>query len=40
MVMERYDVSAIRAFDMIRKLSQDWNITAAELARTIANRSD
>ncbi|XWO29104.1 GAF and ANTAR domain-containing protein [Rhodococcus sp. BGS-1C] len=39
-VMERYDVSAIRAFDMIRKLSQDWNITVAELARTIANRSD
>lgn len=38
-VMERYNVSATQAFEMIRKLSQDWNVTVAELARTIADRA-
>lgn len=39
-VMERYDVSAVQAFEMMRTLSQDWNVSVAELARTIANRDD
>lgn len=39
-VMERYDVSAVQAFEMMRKLSQDWNVSVAELARSIANRND
>lgn len=37
-VMERYDVSATRAFEMINKLSHDWNVPVAELARTITAR--
>lgn len=39
-VMERYDVSATRAFEMINKLSHDWNIPVAELARTITARDN
>lgn len=38
-IMERYDVSATQAFEMIRQLSQDWNVTVSELARNIADRS-
>ncbi|OLT34611.1 hypothetical protein BJF84_17580 [Rhodococcus sp. CUA-806] len=39
-IMERYDVTAARAFEMVRTLSQDWNISVAELADTIARRED
>lgn len=39
-LMERYDLSATRAFEMIRKLSQDWNIPVSELSRTIATREN
>ncbi len=38
-VMERYDVSATQAFEMMRTLSQDWQVTVAELAATIARRN-
>jgi GAF domain-containing protein len=39
-LMERYDVSATRAFEMIKTLSQDWNIPVTELSRTIATREN
>ncbi|GAA2060122.1 GAF and ANTAR domain-containing protein [Williamsia deligens] len=34
-VMERFDVDAVRAWDLIRKLSQDTNIRVADVARQL-----
>lgn len=39
-VMERYGVTATRAFEMINKLSHDWNVPVAELARTITAKEN
>ena len=40
-IMERYDVDAVRAFELLRKLSQDTNIRLTEVAdRIVARRAD
>ncbi|ORV10944.1 GAF and ANTAR domain-containing protein [Mycobacterium celatum] len=36
-IMERYNVDALRAFEMLRKLSQDTNVKLAELAQRVVN---
>jgi GAF domain-containing protein len=40
-LMERYDIDAVGAFDMLRKLSQQMNVRLAEVAqRVVDTRSD
>ncbi|MGA9873366.1 MAG: GAF and ANTAR domain-containing protein [Rhodococcus sp. (in: high G+C Gram-positive bacteria)] len=38
MIMERYDIDAVRAFELLSKLSQDVNLSVADLARDIVER--
>ncbi|WP_258957190.1 GAF and ANTAR domain-containing protein [Rhodococcus globerulus] len=38
MIMERFDVDAIAAFQMLRTLSQEMNVSVLELARRVAFR--
>jgi AmiR/NasT family two-component response regulator len=35
--MERFDVDAMRAFDMLRELSQTMNIRLAEIAQRVVD---
>ena len=35
MIMERYDVDAVAAFDLLRKLSQDSNIPLVRVAERL-----
>ncbi|ORI27063.1 GAF and ANTAR domain-containing protein [Rhodococcus sp. 1168] len=37
-IMERYGIDAVQAFDLLSKLSQDWNIGVAELAGRVTQR--
>ena len=40
-IMERYNIDAVGAFDMLRRLSQDMNVRLAEIAqRVIDTRGD
>lgn len=39
MMMERYGVDAIQAFDLLRKLSQDSNVPLVEIAKEIVGKS-
>ena len=34
-IMERFDVDAVRAFEMLRRLSQDSNTPVADVARRL-----
>jgi AmiR/NasT family two-component response regulator len=36
-LMERFDVDAMRAFDMLRELSQTMNIRLAEIAQRVVD---
>ncbi|MFZ2178081.1 MAG: GAF and ANTAR domain-containing protein [Rhodococcus sp. (in: high G+C Gram-positive bacteria)] len=36
-VMERYGVDAVRAFELLSRLSQEWNIPVAEIARRVVS---
>ncbi|ORI13882.1 hypothetical protein BJD99_12290 [Rhodococcus sp. 1163] len=38
MIMERYGIDAVQAFDLLSRLSQDWNIGVAELAGRVTLR--
>jgi AmiR/NasT family two-component response regulator len=38
MIMERFDVDAVRAFELLTKLSQNSNIRLAEVAEEIVSR--
>lgn len=38
MIMERYGIDAVQAFDLLSRLSQDWNIGVAELAGRVTQR--
>lgn len=40
MIMERYDINAIQAFNMVKQLSQDWNVSVVDLAKRIVYRED
>jgi GAF domain-containing protein len=40
MIMERYGVNAVQAFDMLRKLSQDSNTPVAEVAADVVKQAD
>jgi AmiR/NasT family two-component response regulator len=35
MIMERFDVDAVRAFEMLRALSQSSNVKLAEVAQQV-----
>ena len=37
-LMERYDIDSVQAFELIRQLSQERNTKVVELARSIAQR--
>jgi GAF domain-containing protein len=39
MIMERYNIGAIQAFDMLRKLSQDSNVPLARIAQELIEKS-
>jgi GAF domain-containing protein len=39
MIMERYNIGAIQAFDMLRKLSQDSNVPLARIAEELIEKS-
>ena len=39
MIMERYGIGAIQAFEMLKKLSQDDNVRLAESAREWAEQN-
>lgn len=39
MIMERYDIDAAQAFQLLKRLSQNMNIPVAELARRLTDRS-
>jgi GAF domain-containing protein len=39
MVMERYNIGAIQAFDMLKKLSQDSNVPLARIAEELTEKS-
>ncbi|MBV8966626.1 MAG: GAF and ANTAR domain-containing protein [Mycobacteriaceae bacterium] len=39
MIMERYGISSIQAFDMLRKLSQDSNVPLTQIAHEIIGKS-
>lgn len=39
MIMERFGVDATRAFELLTKLSQDSNVTVAEISRRLTNGS-
>ncbi|WP_186628998.1 GAF and ANTAR domain-containing protein [Rhodococcus sp. BP22] len=38
MIMERYGIDAVQAFDLLSRLSQDWNTSVAELAGRVTQR--
>jgi AmiR/NasT family two-component response regulator len=38
MIMERFDVDALRAFDLLRRLSQDSNTPLYQIARDLIAR--
>jgi transcriptional regulator with GAF, ATPase, and Fis domain len=40
MIMERYGVDAVQAFDMLRKLSQDSNVPVAQIAADLVRQAD
>jgi hypothetical protein len=40
MIMERYGVNAVQAFDMLRKLSQDSNTPVVEIAADLVKQKD
>jgi GAF domain-containing protein len=40
MIMERYGVTAVQAFDMLRKLSQDSNTPIAQIAADLVKQAD
>jgi AmiR/NasT family two-component response regulator len=35
MIMERFDIDSLQAFELLRKLSQDSNTPIAEIARQL-----
>jgi GAF domain-containing protein len=39
MIMERYNIGAIQAFDMLKKLSQDSNVPLARIAKELIDKS-
>jgi hypothetical protein len=39
MIMERYNIGAIQAFEMLRKLSQDSNVPLARIAEELIDKS-
>jgi GAF domain-containing protein len=39
MIMERYSVDAVQAFDVLRKLSQDSNVPLAQVARELITKA-
>jgi AmiR/NasT family two-component response regulator len=39
MIMERYNIGAIQAFEMLRKLSQDSNVPLARIAQELIDKS-
>ena len=39
MIMERYGIGAIQAFEMLRKLSQDSNVPLASVAQELVEKS-
>ena len=39
MIMERYGIGAIQAFEMLRKLSQDSNMPLARIAQELVEKS-
>lgn len=40
MIMERYGINAVQAFDMLRKLSQDSNTPVTEIATQLVRQAD
>ena len=40
MVMERYGVDAVQAFDLLRKLSQDSNVPLIRIASELVAKSE
>jgi AmiR/NasT family two-component response regulator len=39
MIMERYGIGAIQAFEILRKLSQDSNVPLAAIAQELVEKS-
>jgi AmiR/NasT family two-component response regulator len=39
MIMERYSIAAIQAFEMLRKLSQDNNVPLTRIAQELIEKS-
>lgn len=39
MIMERYNIGAVQAFEMLRKLSQDSNVPLARIAQELIEKS-